>query len=265
MCRQGPRRWDHFGLVESDDRFSQRVIVRVADAAHRRLDAGFGQSLGVANRQMLATPVAVMHDPLDSGTRPQRLLQRVQDQFGMHRARHPPADDAPGEYIDHERDVNEAGPRRDIRNPFQPSLLHRLRSMRDRFTSSGQTSNCGHPLQPRNDQLTRPRQHQRVIAYLGIHSTVPASALAAPQIPIARPRSEPRRIASRFPPLRFAQHRTCPYTTLAAVRYRTNLNTSSHPARSPIAAFDGVSIPEQSPKALRALSKNPTTESVFFH
>src|SRR5271166_6383948 len=109
--------------------------------------------------------------------------------------------------------------------------------MRDRFTSSGQTSNCGHPLQPGNDQLTRSRQHQRVIAYLGINSTVPTSAVSAPQIPIARPRSEPRRIASRFPPLRFAQHRTCPYTTLAAVRYRTNLNISGLSSISPKAAL----------------------------
>src|SRR5208337_177114 len=123
MCRQGPRRWDHFGLVESDDRFSQRVIVRVADATHGRLGSRFGQSLGVANRQILATPVAVMHDPLDSGTRPQRLLQRVQDQFGMHRARHAPADDAPGEYIDHERNVYEAGPRRDESKVRHPQLI----------------------------------------------------------------------------------------------------------------------------------------------
>src|SRR5271166_111865 len=110
-------------LVQPDERFGQRVVVRIAHATHGRLGSRFGQSLGVANRQILATPVAVMHDPLDSGTRPQRLLQRVQDQFGMHRARHPPADDAPGEYIDHERDVNEAGPRRDISKVRHPQLI----------------------------------------------------------------------------------------------------------------------------------------------
>src|SRR6266851_696789 len=101
------------GLVKSNDRLGKCVVVRIAHAAYRRLDSRFGQSLGVANRQILATAIAVMHDPLDSGARPQRLLQRVQNQFGVHRPRHPPADDAPSEYIDHERDVNEACPRRE--------------------------------------------------------------------------------------------------------------------------------------------------------
>src|SRR5216683_6052990 len=101
------------GLVKSNDRLGKCVVVRIAHAAYRRLDSRFGQSLGVANRQILATAIAVMHDPLDSGARPQRLLQRVQDQFGVHRARHAPADDAPGEHIDHKRDVNEACPRRE--------------------------------------------------------------------------------------------------------------------------------------------------------
>jgi len=100
-------------LVQPDDRFGQRVVVRIAHTAYRWLGSRFGQSLRVANRQLLAAAVAVMHDPLDCGARPQRLLQRVQDQFGVHRARHAPADDAPGEYIDHERHVHEPGPRRE--------------------------------------------------------------------------------------------------------------------------------------------------------
>src|SRR5713226_4605874 len=104
---------NELGLVKPDDRLGKGVVVRIAHAAYRRLDPRFGQSLGVANRQILAAAVAVMHDSLDSGARPQRLLQRVQDQFGMHRARHAPADDAPCEHIDHKRDVNEACPRRE--------------------------------------------------------------------------------------------------------------------------------------------------------
>jgi len=35
---------DHFGLEEADDGFSERIIVRVATAAHRRLDPGIGQT-----------------------------------------------------------------------------------------------------------------------------------------------------------------------------------------------------------------------------
>src|SRR6266702_2382758 len=62
-------------------------------------------------------------DPFESGARPQRLLQRVQDQFGMHRARHAPPDDASCEYIDHKRDVNEACPRRDVSKVRDPQLV----------------------------------------------------------------------------------------------------------------------------------------------
>src|SRR5437667_3470247 len=89
---------DHFGLVEADDRLSQCVVVRIADAAHRWFSAYVGESLGVTNRQVLAAVVAVMHHTLDRRARPQRLLQRVQHQFGVHRARHAPADDAAGEH-----------------------------------------------------------------------------------------------------------------------------------------------------------------------
>jgi len=46
------------GLEQSDDRLGERVVVRVADAADRRLDAGLLQALSVTNREILAAPVA---------------------------------------------------------------------------------------------------------------------------------------------------------------------------------------------------------------
>ena len=46
------------GLEQSDDRLGQRVVVRIADAADRRLDAGLLQALSVTNREILAAPVA---------------------------------------------------------------------------------------------------------------------------------------------------------------------------------------------------------------
>jgi len=42
------------GLEQSDDRLGQRVVVRVADAADRRLAAGLLQALSVTNREILA-------------------------------------------------------------------------------------------------------------------------------------------------------------------------------------------------------------------
>lgn len=40
---------DDLGLEQADDRFGQRVVIRVADAAHRWLQSGLDQALGVAN------------------------------------------------------------------------------------------------------------------------------------------------------------------------------------------------------------------------
>src|SRR2546425_1721359 len=56
---------DEFGLVQPDDRLGEGVIERVAAAAHRGHGAGLGQALGVADRQVLGTPVAVMDEPVE--------------------------------------------------------------------------------------------------------------------------------------------------------------------------------------------------------
>jgi hypothetical protein len=41
---------DHFCLKEPKDRLGQGVVVRIANTSHRRFDAGFGNSLRVADR-----------------------------------------------------------------------------------------------------------------------------------------------------------------------------------------------------------------------
>ena len=49
------------GLVQADNRFGQCVVVAVADTTDRRLDAGLGETLRVADRNVLDPAVAVMH------------------------------------------------------------------------------------------------------------------------------------------------------------------------------------------------------------
>ena len=44
---------DDLGLVETVDRFGEGIVVRVADAADGRLDSGFGEALGVFDRNIL--------------------------------------------------------------------------------------------------------------------------------------------------------------------------------------------------------------------
>ena len=41
---------NELSIVESNDRFGQRIVVGVADTADRGLDTDFSEALGVANR-----------------------------------------------------------------------------------------------------------------------------------------------------------------------------------------------------------------------
>ena len=44
-------------LEETEDRLGQSVVIGVSDASNGGLDAGLGQALGVADRQILHTPI----------------------------------------------------------------------------------------------------------------------------------------------------------------------------------------------------------------
>ena len=46
----------HLGLVPPDDGLGQGVVVRIANAPHRWLDAGLGQAFGVADGQRDCDP-----------------------------------------------------------------------------------------------------------------------------------------------------------------------------------------------------------------
>mgnify|MGYP003587797361 FL=1 len=117
-----PAPTDDLGLVETVDRFGEGVVVTVADASDRRLDASFCQPLGVANGHVLNAPVRVMHEVAAmSGTPIMKcLLKGIADKARMCRPARPPANDATSEDVDHEGHVDETLPGGDIgkvRNP----------------------------------------------------------------------------------------------------------------------------------------------------
>jgi len=53
---------DDLSLVEAVDRFGERIVVGIADAADRRFDARFGQALRVSSADVLRTSVRMMHE-----------------------------------------------------------------------------------------------------------------------------------------------------------------------------------------------------------
>ena len=83
------------------------------------------RSIGVAHRQVLRPAIAVMHEPVRGFAAPvvNRLLERVEHEVGRQRRRDAPADDAAGEDVNHERDVDEAPPRCDVREIRHPELV----------------------------------------------------------------------------------------------------------------------------------------------
>ena len=89
---------DDLSFVEAVDRLGQRVVVRVADAADGGLDPGFGETLGVFDRDILGAAITMMDEAAGAG-RPsvmERLFEGVQDEVGVRRPAGPPADDPPG-------------------------------------------------------------------------------------------------------------------------------------------------------------------------
>ena len=107
---------DDLRLVEAIDRFGEGVVVGVAGAADGRLDPGFGETLGVLDRNILGAAIAVMNEVAAAGGPPimERLFEGAQDEVRMRRPTGSPADDPPRIGVDDEGDIDEAGPGRDV-------------------------------------------------------------------------------------------------------------------------------------------------------
>ena len=112
---------DDLGLVPTFDRLGEGVVA----AADRGLEAGLGQSFAVFDREVLHAPIAVMNEAAASNGSAivQRLLQRVEHEAGMGRARGAPAHDPTRECVDDERDVDEALPSGDVGEVRDPQRV----------------------------------------------------------------------------------------------------------------------------------------------
>lgn len=120
---------DQFGLVQAVDGFGEGVVVAIALAADGRLDAGFRQALGVADGDVLRTPVGMM----DQGSVTfrlagvERLLQGIEHEVGPHRPADPPPDNATGKDVDDEGNIDESLPSRDVGEIRDPQLVWPIR------------------------------------------------------------------------------------------------------------------------------------------
>ena len=91
---------DEFCLVQSDDGFGEGIIVGVAYRADRWFDAGFGETLGVSNGQILRAGIGMMYQAAVriggfGVAGPDGLFEGVEGQVGTKRHRDPPSHDEP--------------------------------------------------------------------------------------------------------------------------------------------------------------------------
>ena len=156
------------GFVEAIDRLSQRIVVRVADAAYGRFDPGFSETLGVLDRNLLGSAITVMNKAAAAG-RPsvmKRLFEGVQDEVGVRCPAGSPADDPPGVGVDDESDIDEACPSRDIGKIGEPQTVRRgsveLSVHMIQRTGSCLVADCGaHRLAPDRPTDARPCARRR--------------------------------------------------------------------------------------------------------
>ena len=85
---------DHLGFVEAVDGLGEGIVVAVPDAADRGLDACLGKPLGILDREILHTAIAVVDQTAasDWAALMQRLLQRIQHEAGVSRTGDAPAE-----------------------------------------------------------------------------------------------------------------------------------------------------------------------------
>lgn len=106
---------DDFGLVESIDGFGESIVVTVTDTADGGLQACFFNSLGMPYPDILAAAIRVMNKATSNARSSimKGLLKGIEHKARMRCQTDPPADNAAGEYIDDEGDVDKARPGRD--------------------------------------------------------------------------------------------------------------------------------------------------------
>ena len=76
---------DQFGLVQSDDRFRECVVIRIAGGADRAAGAGVDESFRVADSGLLGTAIRVVRQVVEAiVSGPDRHLERIQWEIGGH-------------------------------------------------------------------------------------------------------------------------------------------------------------------------------------
>ena len=157
---------DDLGLVKPVDRLGESVVVGIADTSDGGLDARFRQSLGIANGDVLHTPIGMVDEPtaMDGSPIVKRLVQGIEDEARMGGPACPPTDDTASEGVDHKSHVDETLPGRHIGEIRKPKHIRRgcLKVAIDAVerTRCGFVRHGGFDLLATNDALKAHHSHE---------------------------------------------------------------------------------------------------------
>src|SRR5215831_14568789 len=113
---------EELALERREETLAQRVVVRVADAAHRRSNARLRTALAEGDRCVLAALVGVMNHVRRPALR-HGHVQRGEHQLGVEMRFHRPANHAATPRIDDDGQIQKPGPRRHVRDVGDPQLV----------------------------------------------------------------------------------------------------------------------------------------------
>ncbi len=109
-----------------EEALAHRIVVAVADRAHRGSYAGLAAALAEGYRGVLRALVAMMDDVLRPSLL-ERHLEGVEHEFGTQVVGHGPTDDAPAADVQYHRQVQEARPGRHVGNVRHPQFVRARR------------------------------------------------------------------------------------------------------------------------------------------
>ena len=101
---------NHLRFEQADDGLGQRIVLGVAGGANWGIDTLVSHTFGVAGREVLASSITMVNQPLPMFSYSQSLFQSVQYQCCFHRRRYTPTYDTTCINIDNERNIDKARP-----------------------------------------------------------------------------------------------------------------------------------------------------------
>src|SRR5438094_851281 len=113
---------EQLALERREEALAHGVVVGIAHTAHRRPDAGLATAPAEGERRVLAALIRVMNHLGRSALRDGHV-ERGQDELGAEVGFHRPADDPATPRVEHDGEIQEAGPRRDVRDVRDPQPI----------------------------------------------------------------------------------------------------------------------------------------------